>query len=147
MRIKLKRHYERTNGRTDERTDERTLLTLESLRDWKLTFFTHPNIKIGKNGNAPIHRRGFHVFFKNSWPSFTHLRPDIMALVIWFIMLSFILLWFIWCQTYFWTLKCDHKCVTRNLSKFFTLRRVNDTNYTFSAASFWDVFPKWRLMR
>ena len=47
----------------------------------KLTFFTHPNIKIGKNGNAPIHRRGFHVFFKNSWPSFTHLRPDIMALV------------------------------------------------------------------
>ena len=46
----------------------------------KLTFFTHPNIKIGKNGNAPIHRRGFHVFFKNSWPSFTHLRPDIMAL-------------------------------------------------------------------
>ena len=48
----------------------------------KLTFFTHPNIKIGKNGNAPIHRRGFHVFFKNSWPSFTHLRPDIMALVI-----------------------------------------------------------------
>ena len=48
----------------------------------KLTFFTHPNIKIGKNGNAPIHRRGFHVFFKNSWPSFTHLRPDFMALVI-----------------------------------------------------------------
>ena len=30
----------------------------------KLTFFTHPNIKIGKNGNAPIHRRGFHVFFQ-----------------------------------------------------------------------------------
>ena len=50
----------------------------------KLTFFTHPNIKIGKNGNAPIHRRGFHVFFKNSWPSFTHLRPDIMALVMCF---------------------------------------------------------------
>ena len=35
----------------------------------KLTFFTHPNIKIAKNGNAPIHWRGFHAFFKNSWPS------------------------------------------------------------------------------
>ena len=35
----------------------------------KLTFFTHPNIKIAKNGNVPIHWRGFHAFFKNSWPS------------------------------------------------------------------------------
>ena len=35
----------------------------------KLTFFTHPNIKIARNGNAPIHWRGFHDFFKNSWPS------------------------------------------------------------------------------
>ena len=63
----------------------------------KLTFFTHPNIKIGKNGNAPIHRRGFHVFFKNSWPSFTHLRPDIMALVsdkVMHIWRSTYLLWF-----------------------------------------------------
>ena len=35
----------------------------------KLTFFTHPNIKIAKNGNAQMHWRGFHAFFKNSWPS------------------------------------------------------------------------------
>ena len=47
----------------------------------KLTFFTHPNIKIGKNDNVPKHRRGFHVFFKNSCSLFTHLRPDIKALV------------------------------------------------------------------
>ena len=35
----------------------------------KTDVFTHPNIKIAKTGNAPIHRRGFHTFFKNSWPS------------------------------------------------------------------------------
>ena len=30
----------------------------------KLEFLAHPNLKIGKNGNAPIHRGGFHLFFQ-----------------------------------------------------------------------------------
>ena len=30
----------------------------------KWDFLAHPNVKMGKNGNAPIYRRGFHVFFQ-----------------------------------------------------------------------------------
>ena len=50
-------------------------------------FLTHPNIKIGKNGNAPIHRRGFHVFFQKfmtlihtsqtGYHGFSHLGPSV----------------------------------------------------------------------
>ena len=94
----------------------------------------------------------------------------LFTLSIWFIMLSFILFWFRWCQTYFWTLKCHQMLQeTLKMSQFFTLRRggggyetyqyfillfftlsvegerseVNDTNSTLSAVFFWLSSLSW----
>ena len=43
------------------RSPQKVPKNFESLKN--CFFFTHPNIKIAKNINAPIHWTGFHVFF------------------------------------------------------------------------------------